>query len=417
MSKNKKRIILFFSILVGLILIISSVWFVVETEHRNNVRRQIDQYVKMQQYKQDSNVSWANGAILGNINKEKVNSIEFTDSYDSVSSKSWLFDGIRCHYKDGKVSIVVGKNLKVNGSMKKAFADLPNLVSIDGLGNLDTKNVKNMSFMFQNCKSLESINAEQIKMDNVETAEGMFYGCEKIKSLDMSDCNLENAINLNRMFYNCKSISSLKLPKTKNVETMVSMLENVGQLSDNYANVQGIMKTPVLRDVTNMCKNTSIFNYEFLEKINTENLETSYGILEGSSIETIDLSNWKTNKLISVERMFAICSNLTYANMYGWNVIELDNASNMFYYCTSLKSVVLDWNVSHGIKNLNSMFKNCSSLPSIDLTFLNGHRHGDAREILMDCDSLVDVKGLNFESEANDRMIENATKINYKKEG
>ena len=415
MENRKKRTFLLFVIIAVIVsATIELILHVIDLKHRESVRAQIDQYVKMQQYKQESSLSWANNAIIGNINKDKIEYIEFANSWDGLGAKTWLFDGLRCYYKDNKLTVVVGNDLKIKGSMKNAFADLQNLKSVNGFHNLNTSEVEDMSYMFKNCKSLEYLNAKEIEMDNVLNAEGMFYGCEKLAEIDLSNCVLKKANNLNKMFFDCKSIQSLQLPQTEEVVTMISFLENVGQQAKSYTKVDGSLNTPKLKDISMMCKNTSFFDYAFLETIDTKEVISATSLFENSSVETIDLSRWNTTNLVDIEKMFALCQNLLYANLSNWDVKNIENAHHMFYFCSRMKSVTLSWQCSHSIKNMNGMFKDCSSLKTIDISCFRGYIHGDIREFFMNCDELTTVEGLNITADVSDRFFLNSNNIEKK---
>ena len=410
-SRKKRRIALFAIISIVLFSMIVLILNIMDFKHRENVRAQIDQYVKLQEYKQESSLSWANNAVIGNINKDKIEHIEFTNSWDGIGSKTWLFDGLRCYYKDGELTIVVGNDLKINGSMKNAFSDLQNLKSINGFNNLDTSEVEDMSYIFKNCKSLKYINEKEIEMNSVINAEGMFYGCEKLTELDLSNCNLKKAKNLNKMFFDCKSLQSLKLPQTEDAITMISFLENVGQQAKSYTKVDGNLNTPKLKNISMMCKNTSFFDYTFLETIDTKEVVSAVSLFENSSIETIDLSKWNVSNLVDIEKMFALCQNLLYANLSNWNVKNIENTHHMFYFCSRMKSVTLSWQCNSSIKNMNGMFKDCSSLKAIDISCFGSYTHGDIREFFMNCDNLTTIEGLALNADVSDRFLLNANNI------
>ena len=73
------------------------------------------------------------------------------------------------------------------------------------------KLLKNISFMFNNCSSLTSLNLSNFNTNNVTNMCAMFQSCSSLNSLNISNFNTNNIINLNYMFYNlhkdCKLIT------------------------------------------------------------------------------------------------------------------------------------------------------------------------------------------------------------------
>ena len=59
------------------------------------------------------------------------------------------------------------------------FAGFRSLTKIEGINNLNTSNVTNMSDMFLDCESLTSIDVSKFNTSNVTDMNGMFYNCEK----------------------------------------------------------------------------------------------------------------------------------------------------------------------------------------------------------------------------------------------
>ena len=88
----------------------------------------------------------------------------------------------------------------------------------------------NMSKMFYNCKSIQSItltNRNSYFYPN--DVNSMFYNCNSLKSLYLKYFYITNVVNMSYMFYNNSSLHSLPdISKwdTKNVTNMNSMFYN-----------------------------------------------------------------------------------------------------------------------------------------------------------------------------------------------
>ena len=73
----------------------------------------------------------------------------------------------------------------------------------------NTQNVKDMSYMFDNCSSLRQLNLSYFNTQNVINMRYMFFKCSKLKDLDLSNFNTDKVIDVSGMFDGC----SLELKK------------------------------------------------------------------------------------------------------------------------------------------------------------------------------------------------------------
>ena len=73
------------------------------------------------------------------------------------------------------------------------------------ISNWDVSNIKNMRYMFYDCKRLETVgDLSKWNVSNVENMRCMFYKCEQLKSVgDISNWNVSNVKNVNCMFGGC----------------------------------------------------------------------------------------------------------------------------------------------------------------------------------------------------------------------
>ena len=119
-----------------------------------------------------------------------------------------------------------------------------NLKSVEGLENLNTKNVTNMSRMFYGCSGLTSIDVSNFDTQNVTYMSGMFSGCSGLTSIDVSNFDTKNVTNMLGMFNGCSAVTSLDLSKfdTQNVKDMGNMFGQCTGLQ--YSNVAGITTSP-----------------------------------------------------------------------------------------------------------------------------------------------------------------------------
>ena len=117
------------------------------------------------------------------------------------------------------------------------FYGFTNLTSVEGLNNLSTANVTNMSHMFFNCSSLETLPINNIhdtgKVDNMNY---MFSGCSSLTSLDLTSFNTENVTDICHMFENCTNLASLDMShfNTQKVSNYSYMFSGCSGLTTIY---------------------------------------------------------------------------------------------------------------------------------------------------------------------------------------
>ena len=116
------------------------------------------------------------------------------------------------------------------------FKNFTFLNQIEGIENLNTENVKDMSNMFYICSGLISLDVTHFNTENVKNMSNMFYGCSGLISLDVTHFNTENVTSMRNMFYSCSSLTSLDVTNfnTANVTDMSNMFSNCRNLTTIY---------------------------------------------------------------------------------------------------------------------------------------------------------------------------------------
>ena len=89
------------------------------------------------------------------------------------------------------------------------FADCFYLTEIEGIENLNTQNVTDMSWMFSCCYALTSLDVSNFNTQNVEDMTDMFLGCEGLSLLDLSNFNTERVENMSSMFSGCSTLQTI----------------------------------------------------------------------------------------------------------------------------------------------------------------------------------------------------------------
>ena len=140
-------------------------------------------------------------------------------------------------------------------SCYKWFFLCENLNQVEGIKNLNTKEVTDMADMFWECRSLSSLDVSGFNTGKVTDMFGMFYECISLKLLDVAKFNTANVKSMSNMFYNCQNLASLNVTNfnTANVTNMQGMFSGCSALTTIYASDNFV--TGKVTDGSNMFSN------------------------------------------------------------------------------------------------------------------------------------------------------------------
>ena len=89
--------------------------------------------------------------------------------------------------------------------------ELYKMTEIEGLENLNTSGVTDMSGMFHGCSALRTLDFGKVDTRNVTDMSSMFSGCYNLTSLNITSFNTAKVTNMSYMFYGCSSLPSIDL--------------------------------------------------------------------------------------------------------------------------------------------------------------------------------------------------------------
>ena len=219
------------------------------------------------------------------------------------------------------------------------FQNCVKLQDIKDIRNLNTENVIDMSFMFEECSSLTSLDLSSFNTANVTDMCGMFVNCSSLTSLDLSNFNTEKVTNMEAMFSCCYSLASLNLTNF------------------NTASVTN------MSDMFNLC----------------------------TSLVSLDLTNFNTANVTDMSFMFMNCSSLVSLNLTNFNTANVTDMRDMFYYCYSLVSLDLTNFNTANVTIMYGMFMECRSLVSLNLTNFNAANVTDMSSMFYGSRSLTTI--------------------------
>lgn len=92
--------------------------------------------------------------------------------------------------------------------MTYMFQNCQQLLTLD-LSNFITFNLVGMGQMFYNCINLQALNVNGFNTLNVDNMYAMFYNCKNLIELNLSDFNVRNVSNMNVMFGSCNNLNRI----------------------------------------------------------------------------------------------------------------------------------------------------------------------------------------------------------------
>mgnify|MGYP000685479284 CR=1 FL=1 len=242
---------------------------------------------------------------------------------------------------NSKISKVVFEASFANARPTTCYAWFKNftfLNQIEGIENLNTANVTNMSYMFKGCSNLAVLDVTHFNTAKVTIMSYMFKGCSNLAELDVTHFNTAKVTTMDSMFSGCSNLAELDVThfNTANVTNMYEMFNGCSNL--------------VKLDVTHF--NTA------------EVTDMSYMFYDCSNLAELDVIHFNTAKVTIMNGMFSGCSNLTELDLTHFNTANVTNMYVMFSGCKSLTTIyVSDEFVITNITNKSySLFSGCTKL-------------------------------------------------------
>ena len=252
------------------------------------------------------------------------------------------------------------------------FSSCSSLKTVEGLANLNTEAVTDMSSMFYYCTSLKSLDLSTFNTANVTDMSGMFFSCDSLVSLNVSGFNTSKVTKMDNMFNTCPQLLALDVSSfnTENVTSMDRMFTYCKKLKTLD------LKNFDTRKVTSM---DYMFNY-------------------CQELTSLDVSGFNTENVKSMDYMFGYCLELLSLDVSNFNTQNVTSMHGMFYFCTKLPSIDVSKFDTRNVKSLSYLFGQCNELASVDVSHFNTQNVTDLSSMFCYCKSLAAVDVTNFDT-------------------
>jgi len=233
----------------------------------------------------------------------------------------------------------------------KLFASFTGLIEIE-FNDITTVRVTDMSYMFQNCKTLPQIDLSTFNTKNVVNMSYMFSGCTYLEEIDLRPLNLYSCTNIRNILEKC---------------TMLNEITFFNQAPRQAFTGQ---------EMFSGCTNLHIFNQpETSSSFVFINLQGAF--LNCSSLENLAFPQWAVGALTTCAQMFRYCSSLYSVDISTWelNPTLIKNMAYMFANCINLRRVDFPQDMEPlELNNMEQMFYNCRRL-GLDQVGPNGEEN------------------------------------------
>ena len=324
-------------------------------------------------------------------------------------------------------------------SLFRFFKNLTKLETITGLEYLNTAKVTDMSYMFDNCSSLTSLDVTHFNTANVTNMSSMFSSCPSLTSLDVTHFNTAKVTDMSYMFCRCLSLTSLDVTyfNTAKVTDMSYMFSSCFSLTSLYLTNFNTEKVTNMREMFFYCR--ALTTIYASSKFVTTQVSDSRGMfnnckkLKGEDEWTNDKATDKTYAKIEGGYFSGAIPRVKYADgtltffltskeTLGENEYELNRGANppgwanhskeitkvvfdtsfanakptsccrWFFGCDKLKQIEGIKNLNtENVKDMSNMFYGCSGLISLDVTNFNTANVTNMRGMFSSCNNLATI--------------------------
>ena len=325
---------------------------------------------------------------------ENLNTENVTDMSDMFRFCSSLTSLDVTHFNTGNVT-----------SMADMFSSCPRLAELD-VTHFNTANVKDMSDMFASCSGLISLDVTNFNTANVTSMSGMFYGCSGLISLDVTNFNTANVTNMRYMFKGCFKLKEIYVSDkfvTDDVIDSKDMFLGCHSLSgDIDQNSVKVNDKTYAKTAGGYFRDKAYDNRPWVKYADgTLTFRCGYKKTLGENEYALNSGEekpaWYTlHDDINLVVFEASFANARPTSCYAW-----------FQGFENLKQI-------EGIENLNTanvtdmsnMFKNCSNLAKLDVTHFNTAKVTTMNSMFTRCSNLAELDLTHFNTANVTNMYE-----------
>lgn len=290
---------------------------------------------------------------------------------------SGLFSGTPISSFDLSNSNIQAKNIS------KLFAGCKSLTTLN-LDNVVSMKTENISELIRGCSKLTKLSMKNWDSSNVTNMDSVFEGTTSLDGIDISSLDMSSVKRANKMFYQAgaKSITlgcENTWGKMHQAMKMFADCDNLRSLSFHNADLSSIKSefdnshTDATDNtlIGNSCKiNGFISNCDNLTSITIDGMKIGGDCMIDTfscnkKLQTIVLKNINAKNITTFSKTFYNCSELTSLDLSDINFGTLTNTNQMVLGCSKLQSINLSGLDFSAVKTKDFGFDSCSKLDTI----------------------------------------------------
>ncbi|NUG67775.1 BspA family leucine-rich repeat surface protein [Lactobacillus mellis] len=292
-------------------------------------------------------------------------------------------------FDDQLTKIIIDPGVIANQNSRGLFSFLYNLKTIQGLENLDTSQVTDMSYMFFTCMELTNLDLSSFDTSQVTDMSAMFFNnCYGLTSLDVSHFNTSRVTNMDRMFGSCPSLLNLDVSHfdTSQVTNMSNMFLNCFGLTSLDVSHFDTSQVTNMSNMFNNCLRLTSLDVSHFNTSKVTDMKEMFASC--GNLTNLDVSHFDTSKVTDMSQMFYSCSNLPSLNVSHFDTSQVTSMSWMFRYCGRLTNIDVSGFDTSKATDMSVMFAYCNNLTSLDLSSFDTSKVTDAAGMFDDCNNL-----------------------------
>ena len=316
-----------------------------------------------------------------------------------------------------------------------------NLTTIEGIEYFNTENVTNMRYMFDDCKSLKSLDLTNFNTENVTDMYSMFASCTSLESLDLTNFNTAKVTNMAGMFQSCYALKTIYASDkfvTDQVTESTCMFSDCLSFKDytsskedhTYANCGPTGYFTYGREYAmfDAATGTLTFSYKGFKPEGAYELNeggnTPEWISKNSYVKKVvfdasfakarptscyywfrgcdmltqieGIEHLNTEEVTDMSWMFMDCRGLTSLDVSHFNTQKVTNMEHMFNRCSGLTSLDVSSFNTENVTNMTCIFLGCSGLTSLDVSHFNTKKVTDMSCMFYECGKLTSLDVSHF---------------------
>lgn len=319
-----------------------------------------------------------------NISISYCDCLLFIDTMD-LSGSSQAYFTLQGNSALKNVNTIILPNNTSGVSCRNCFSSDTSLISV---GRIEGK-IKDAYSFFSSCSQLTSF--PKLDTSLCTTISFLFNKCTSLTSIDISDWDFSKVTDVQQVFYDCSNLVDLKLPDNFGGTEMYGMFYGCKSLSPNTdLSKIDTSKTTQLRYFFQ----AALYNFDTVDLTSwdTSKIQSFQGFIqdqyntEGDNLREINLSTWTFESATSLNAMFSFRRKLQHIDISNADTSKVTNFSNMFQQNYSLTAVKGAISMKSYTSTANSgyMFSNVTGMPLRYITFKDiGYNSGNTKWDIM----------------------------------